>query len=291
VLQSSSPVGILGHESGFSTDGNTFYAASIATGHLTAVDVSNPKLPKTLWTGQYFSHGLSLSEDGNRAYLAVRNGAGPSKSSAGLIILDTSPIQSRVANPTPTVVSTLTWDTVSIPQNAIPVTINGTRYVVEVDEFSSGNNVGMARVIDISDEANPHVVSNIRLEANMPENKAAQAGDPGANDGLKGYTGHYCNVPTRVDPGIVACSFILSGLRVFDIRDPFAPKEIAYFNPPVRPGNGTTLGTGYAMSSPSFVPERSEIWYSDGYTGFYALKVTNGVWPFPSPAPAGVTSG
>jgi hypothetical protein len=34
------------------------------------------------------------------------------------------------------------------------------------------------------------------------------------------------------------------------------------------------------MSSPSFVPERGEIWYSDGLSGFYAVRTTNGVWPF-----------
>ena len=31
------------------------------------------------------------------------------------------------------------------------------------------------------------------------------------------------------------------------------------------------------MSSPSFVPERGEIWYSDGLSGFYAVRLTNGV--------------
>ena len=34
------------------------------------------------------------------------------------------------------------------------------------------------------------------------------------------------------------------------------------------------------MSSPSFVPERGEIWYSDGFQGFYAVRVTNDLWPF-----------
>ena len=34
------------------------------------------------------------------------------------------------------------------------------------------------------------------------------------------------------------------------------------------------------MSRPAFVPERGEIWYSDANSGFYALRVTNGVWPF-----------
>jgi len=104
---------------------------------------------------------------------------------------------------------------------------------------------------------------------------------------VQGYAGHYCNMPTRVDPGIVACSMILSGLRVFDIRDPYHPREIAYFNAPVTPRIVPPVGivpapSNWAMSSPSFVPERGEIWYSDGLSGFCVVRVTNGVWPFGS---------
>ncbi len=134
----------------------------------------------------------------------------------------------------------------SIPQNAIPVTIDGKKYVVEIDEFGGQSEVGAGRIISIEDETEPKVVSNLRLEVHQPENFAEQAGDPGANIPLQSYAGHYCNVPQREDPGIVACSCILSGLRVFDIRDPKHPKEIAYFNAPVkdrdRPARGVELG-------------------------------------------------
>ena len=41
-LQSSLPVGLLGHESGFAPDGNTFYATSLFNGTVTAVDVTEP---------------------------------------------------------------------------------------------------------------------------------------------------------------------------------------------------------------------------------------------------------
>ena len=126
----------------------------------------------------------------------------------------------------------------TIPQVAIPVTIGGKPYLVEIDEYSSGESggsvagngprVGAARIIDISDERRPFVVSNIRLAVHQPENRAAIAGDPGAQSPVQGYAGHYCNVPQRVEPGILACSMIVSGLRVFDIRDPEHPKEIAY---------------------------------------------------------------
>jgi len=277
-LRSVSPAGILGHESGFAPDGRTFYAASISTGHLTAVDVSNPSLPVTLWTGNYNSHGLSISDDGNRAYVAARS---------GLIILDVSQVNRRVLNPQVRVVSTLRWDNITIPQTAIPVTIKGHPYLVEIDEFATdgqgnitgnGDVVGAARIIDIADEAKPRVVSNMRLDVHEPENRAALAGDPGAGSIVGGYAGHYCNVPHREEPGIVACSFILSGVRVFDIRDPFHPKEIAYFNTPKEPTIPGDAPSSYAMSSPSFVPERGEIWYSDGNSGFYAVRLTNGVW-------------
>jgi hemolysin type calcium-binding protein len=73
---------------------------------------------------------------------------------------------------------------------------------------------------------------------------------------------------------------ILSGLRVFDIRDPEHPREIAYFNSPIPPRSSPTFeASNWAMASPSFVPERHEIWYSDGYSGFWAVRLTNGAWP------------
>ena len=188
-------------------------------------------------------------------------------------------------NPTVRELARLQWNSMSIPQNAIPVTIDGRPYVVEIDEFGAGDEVGAGRIIDIGDETQPRVVSNLRLEVHQPENFDTLEGDAGQDNPVQGYAGHYCNVPRRVDPGIVACSMILSGLRVFDIRDPLNPREIAYFNAPVDPRIVPPAGivpapSNWAMSSPSFVPSRGEIWYSDGLSGFYAVRVTNGVWPF-----------
>jgi hypothetical protein len=37
---------------------------------------------------------------------------------------------------------------------------------------------------------------------------------------------------------------------------------------------------------PTFVPERKEVWYSEAYTGFYAVKLTNGAWPDAKAAPS-----
>jgi hypothetical protein len=287
VLQSSLPVGFLGHESGFTPDGKTFYSASPATGTVVAIGVDNPRLPQVLWFGNYPSHGLSLSDDGNRAYIA---------SLEGLIILDVSEVQARKASPVVKEVSRLTWSQMTIPQNAIPVTIKGKPYLVETDEYSGGGGsavgangpvVGAARLIDISDETKPRVASNLRLAVHQPENRAAIAQDPGAQSPVQGYAGHYCDVPTRVDPTIVACSMIVSGLRVFDIRDPEKPVEVAYHvAPPQASAENLTQASNFAMSAPAFAPERREVWYSDGVSGFYNLKLSEGAWPAPAaPAP------
>ena len=300
ALLSSTPLGVLGHEGGFAPDGNTFYASSAGGKTLTAIDVTNPSVPSILWTASnWVVHGLNVSDDGNRIYFADLGSSGNAfaasgtDGSPGLTVLDVSQIQGRAANPQVSVISHLTWPQVSIPQTPIPVTITTGkprrphRFLVEVDEFSKSvtsykpsDPVGAARIINIDDEQHPVVVSNLRLAVNSPTARAGdQQGDPDATNGLQGYAAHYCAVPSRVEPGIAACGFILSGLRVFDIRDPYHPKEIAYFNQPPPPAADGQSGS-YDMSAPSFVPELGEIRYADGNSGFYAVHVTNGVWPF-----------
>ncbi len=289
ALQSSLPVGIFGHESGFAPDGNTFYATSIGTGHITAVDVTNPKLPMIVAGTDYNSHGLTISDDGNRAYVAA---------SQGLFILDTSEIQARKPGAQFKEISRLDWPERTIPQVAQPITIGGRPYLAEIDEFSSaedddstaanGPKVGAARIIDIADERNPKVISNIRLAVHQRENRAMLANDPGAQSIVQGYAGHYCNVPRRADPEILACSMIASGLRIFDIRDPANPREMAYYVAPNKTSRTAGAPSNYAMSSPTFVPERSEVWYTDGNSGFYNVKLAG--WPFPA-SPSGAASG
>jgi hypothetical protein len=227
---------------------------------------------------------MSLSNDGNRAYIADPTGR-------NMAIFDTSEIQARKPDPQVREISRITWDRASIPQNAIPFTRDGKPYVLEFDEYNastlgtgSPDDVGAGRIIDISDEKKPHIVSNLRLQINQPDDHKKYGSDPGASGqiqgGAQGYAAHYCNIPTRTDPTIVACSFIASGLRLFDITDLSAPKEIGYFVAPTqaRAENGEQA-SDFAMSQPAFVPERHEVWYTDGTSGFYALKVSDSVWP------------
>jgi hypothetical protein len=292
VLKSTLPMGVLGHEGSFAPDGNTYYASSLYGHTLTAIDTSNTLAPTILWTSLKWNvHGMNMSDDGKLMYFAdlARNRADAlgdlaGTASKGLTVLDVSQIQARALNPQVNVVSHISWPHISTPQTNLPITIGGHPYLVEVDEFGSGDNVGAARIIDIANPAAPAVVSNMRLAVNNADHQGdgSQSADPNATNSLAGYTGHYCGVPSQTDPGIVACSFILSGLRVFDIHDPAHPVEIAYFN---QPSTTSSIGTGgagpqgsYAMSQPAFDSAARTIWYSDGNSGLYVVHIDNDVW-------------
>ena len=271
TLLSSTPMGVLGHESGFAPDGKTFYASSLYGHTLTAVDLTDPTVPTLLWeTSDYQPHGVSISNDGKRLYMA--EASFDDADYDGLTILDVSEVQDRVPNPTVPLVKRFTWPNVGTPQNATPFTRKGHKYLLETDEFGSGANVGAARIIDIQNEKKPFVVSNLRLAVN----KGGETPDPGDDQPFQGYQGHYCSLPSRVDPYIVACSFIMSGLRVFDIRDLARPREIAYFNKPLMPGTGSNPAKegAFAMSAPAYDQATRDIWYTDGNTGFFTVRLT-----------------
>jgi hypothetical protein len=279
-LMSSTPSGLLGHESGFSPDGRTFWSSGSAGFLMTAVDLTNPRRPRILATKPgVVSHGLRLSDDGDTMYVADMGT--PSSNSVldrpGLRIFDVSEVDDRVAQPKIREVGRLEWPEVSIPQVAEPFERDGHQYVLEVDEFSdlfgdgftftTKGPVGAARIINVDDPANPFVVSDLRLEVHQPENRTDELfEDPGANSPIGGYAAHYCSVPTRVDPRIVGCSMIASGLRLFDISDLENPREVGYFNQPGKKGSN-------ALSQPAWDVDSGTVWYSDATSGLYVVRL------------------
>ncbi|MBF4162065.1 hypothetical protein ISG29_10205 [Nocardioides sp. CBS4Y-1] len=292
-LLSSTPSALLGHESGWSRDGKTFYTAStVAT--LVGIDLSDPTTPQVLFAQAGVNyHGLRLSPDGNTLYAAHIGEPGPTGvADGGLAILDVSDVQARVPGAEPTVLSKLTWPNHSIPQVAEPFKRGGRDYVFEIDEFVDffeltgiaqypGSAVGVARIIDVTDAHRPKVVSDIHLQVHETQRRTgAQKNDPGAASPAQGYAGHYCSLPTHRRPKVAGCSMILSGLRLIDIRDVHHPREVAYFNQPMVPGSTpkpVSDGGAYAMSAPAYDRKRGQVWYTDANSGFYNVKLTNGV--------------
>jgi len=285
VLQSQMSVPY-GHESGFSPDGNTFWAAG-GFGTITAIDVRDPKLPYVVWSGAMYSHALNFSDDGNTMYQTD-----PVNGNLG--ILNVSQVQARLPSPSVREISRITWPTASIPQNTVPLQIAGHPYLLEFDEFAFRFNpetvddqVGAARLIDIANPAHPTVKSDIRLEVNMRDVHQQTHGDPyPLPEQSLGYGAHYCAAPREIDSEIIACSFLNSGLRVFDVRDPAHVREVAYYVSPPKAGQVAGENAGdLAFAQPAFDPARREVAYTDATSGFYTLRLDPSVWPHPLSSP------
>ncbi len=292
-LLSSTPTAILGHESGFSPDGRTFYAASTGAQTFVAIDVSEPTRPQPVFTQLGVNyHGLRVSGDNRTLYVAhIGNPEDGRISSGGLRILDVTEIHRRRPDPQVEVVADLTWREHSIAQVAEPFRKNGRDYLLQVDEFANyaldagptqaSAPVGAARIIDITRPSRPRVISHLRLAVHQPgARKGDQQNDPGALMPVQGYAGHYCSIPRRRAPKLVGCSMILSGLRLFDISNLRRPREVGYFNQPVAEGShplNPTASGGYAMSQPAWDVRRRSVWYSDGNSGFFVVRLTNGL--------------
>lgn len=300
----------VGHEGNWAPDGMTYYASG-ANGLMTAIDVSNPASPSILMSFKagIADHGLSLSDDGKTLYAA--DPAALSTSIDGLDIYDVSGIQARTPGAVPSLIGSLGWPDGSTAQHTIPIFYGTHPYLVFVDEGGGGGygplgqNVnglpfsilattgvpaGAARIIDIANPASPQIVSVARLEIQEASNAAVNQADIAGN-GIFGYEAHYCAVDREYNPTAMACGYFQSGIRVFDIRDPALPKEIAYFNPPAQelkggqlPGSehSGNLTTDWCSSQIRFVdaPDGNHyLWAQCQDNGFMVLKFTNGAYP------------
>ena len=100
----------------------------------------------------------------------------------------------------------------------------------------------------------------------------------------------------------LACGYFNSGIRVFDIRDPLRPREIAYYNPAVTttvsPGSNhdraalgpTAGGPDWCAAQVHLDAEQGTLWTTCQDNGLLSLKFTHNAWPFEkSSSPASTT--
>lgn len=161
-------------------------------------------------------------------------------------------MSSRTLLPQARLITTYTWPDVAIPRMPEPMRIKGHDYLLMVDEFSElafdptfsyrpENAAAIGRILNVDDPSKPFRVSQLRLEVQLTKNRA---GDQ------------------RNDPG----------LRVFDISDPYRPREVASYNRP-------TSGGGYAMAKPQFDRPHRSVWFTDVNGGFFAVQLAKWIWP------------
>jgi hypothetical protein len=308
--------GTFAHAGNFTPDGMTYYITpqtrnAPPNGVMPILDVSDPANPKEIVRWRFADHGIphdvTFNSAGTRLYSPQSGQIGnPARGPNGLVISDVSDIQFRRPNPQIRVVGTLFWQDGGIAQSALPVTINGRPHIIFADEAAGAITIpgtldpggreascnlglpasGFARIIDITDETNPKLVSKLMLEAHDPANCAELLTTPGENR-QSDYSAHYCMVDKVLDAKMVACSYFGAGIRVFDIHDPYHPKEIAYYKPPGRRTAFLPASSLWATNNPDrtvdFTPSdirwrnyqgEIHLWFSSADNGFQILRFT-----------------
>jgi hypothetical protein len=310
--------GVTFHAGQLAPDGRTLYGGSccksvqqypwdptVPPTAIFAIDTSNPSnlraiatwIPPDVQEG-WFSHAVTLNKDGTRAYASFHRVNGE-KYSSELAIFDVSDIQARRSDPHFRLVGTLAWDDATGQEFALPLTIKGHPYLIVTDiEGAIGgttprpSNVcdsgkpgwGFARIIDIGDDRHPATASTLMLEADAPMNCKTVMHDPTV---AFGYGSFACSVDDKNNAKLLACGYFEGGLRVFDIRDPNRPSEVAYYKPPAmrtasRPGSEDrdlvspelTDHTADDVMLPIFRKNGEEIWFMSTDNGFQVVRFT-----------------
>lgn len=309
-----------GHEGYFAPDGRTYYMTDggrfvpphgpPAVTDLFAIDLADPRHPEEIgplpYEGANFLHGGSTSLDGKRLY-QCEQGTG------SVAVLDSSRIQDRRK---PASVELLTR--ILLPNNqwcqaTYPLLYDGRAYLVQYGETTALRcpetmlqdvvNFDVPRLIDISDERNPRLISELRLEVDEPANCAKIAADisprsveffpfiggnfprppfagapPVDPRGAFVYDVHHCSPDRLIDPTILACAQFQAGLRIYDIRDPERPKELAYYNTGTLGAIDPTVDD--AISRPVVRTDLRQVWFTTEFGGFHVVQFRRNVWPF-----------
>jgi hypothetical protein len=212
-------------------------------------------------------HSLSVSPDGRRAYLAFLT--------AGFFVVDTTSVAEGRKEPVITAATPpdrrLRWPSVG-PHSAVK--LPGRPMVLTTDEVYGGVGAGAgcpwgwARLIDISDETAPTLISEYRV---LPYN------DPGACAAIpepRKLRGSLSSHNPTVTAHLALVSWHAAGLQLFETTDPAKPAPLAAFLPDPLP----TVATEDPILSSG--PDKVVMWsypiIRDGL--IYVVDVRNGLF-------------
>jgi hypothetical protein len=280
------------HSVRISPDGRLAYGTNLSPftgkGGIQIMDISDLANPRFLGkfgatrpdgtTFEFAPHEVSFSPDGSRVYAAVTASEGgdlnPGKAlmpprretlgpdGGGIYIFDNSDFIKRRPNPKLRLLGVVPGGGVHAVE---PARIGGVPYLVGGSELGACPGT-WPKFTNISDERKPVIAGEFRLAMNQQENCPAPTAIEKGSNGIVGAPGtaalHYNDVDSPTDTKLGLFQFLWAGLRVVDIRNPAAPREIAYFKP------GDACG-GHVR----YFPRTGRIWMTCGQSGFYVLEL------------------
>ena len=224
---------------------------------LDVTDPTSPRLAGTWASPIGLLHSISLSADGRRAYLSLWTG--------GLLVADVSQFTTGRPNPQLSLLTPVGSRLAPLPGGNVhsAVQVPGKDLLILTDErYPPACPYGPARLVDISDPAQPHTVGVLRSPENDP---TTCANSPGGT-----YTSHN---PTVVGD-LALITWYSSGVQVFDVSDPAHPERLAEFRPTAsEPGQrDPRLGGTLSMTWSYPIVHDGLIYVADINQGLYVLR-------------------
>lgn len=279
--------GSTGTHRNFYDGGSLVHAAAGAPGFdgkiYQIVGISDPASPKEI--GRFYlpeqaegapKSGARLSchgpphVEGNRAYLPYGEG--------GAVIVDISDLAQ------PRMGSQLVFRGLCSRQGIHTfLPLPRRRLALVNDEAINENgeeNLNLAGIMDLKTEKEPRLISLFPQPVPPPETGLKNFFDKEGRFGPHNHhhPNHQPCLEERDD--IAYLTYFNAGLRIYDIRDPRTPKEIAYFIPPdPKVRIGTKPSRLAAQVEDVLVDRRGCIYISDKNLGIFILRL-KGVWPY-----------
>jgi hypothetical protein len=206
--------------------------------------------------------------EGDRAYLSY--GAG------GMVILDITDIAvprlvSRL-DPGPALGSWLGCHTV-VPYPRRKIAAVNNEAIAEGG--STAEPLNYAVIVDIADETKPRVISWLPAPTPPPGSPYKNFCEKGGRFGPHNqhHPQHHPDLEARDDR--IYLTYFNAGLRVYDIADPYAPREIGYFVPPDPPERlGLLPKKLVTQTEDVLVDRRGYIYITDKNWGIHILEWT-----------------
>jgi hypothetical protein len=233
-------------------------------------DIPQPSfLPDTGLPVSYLSHEAWTSPDGRTLYLG-----GQTPLFSWFTIADITGWPARK----PTILSQVAGRGHSVRL----ATIGGRTYVLHSEESIVGPTAkgcvpeqlnpfaGTAQpwLSDVTDPRRPRMhVGRMTLAINDPANCARQIAD-GENASV-----HYHDVDDPRRTTFVMASMWNAGLRIFDVRQPTRPKEVAYFNPGMFVAAGDSPLLDKAWGHVRYDAGTGLIWFASQSGGFWVVEL------------------
>jgi hypothetical protein len=204
--------------------------------------------------------------EGNLVYISY--------GAAGLVILDISDIMH------PTLVGQLDFsppflDFIGV-HSVLPLPSRGLAVVnSESIRENCAEPLNQASVVDISDPADPFLLSIFPVPVPPPGAPYSDFCEKGARFGPHNLNQHYHSPFVERRDDLMYLTYFNAGLRIFDISNPRLPVEVGYFIPPNPTERIGTLPQNFKLQSEDvLVDSRGYIYLTQKNQGLWILKYT-----------------